>query len=65
MIDWLYRNKEWLFSGIGIAVTAAILGWFFSTPEAPPPSPPSSVQANNGVAAGGNVEGNDITILTD
>lgn len=26
MIDWLIANKEWVFSGIGIA----IISWFFN-----------------------------------
>jgi hypothetical protein len=25
--DWLLKNKEWLLSGIGIAVPLAIFGW--------------------------------------
>ena len=57
MLTWLYRNKEWVFSGIGVAILAAILGWFFSSSE-----PTSSVQAEGGVAAGGNIEGSQITI---
>ena len=57
MLAWLYRNKEWVFSGIGVAVLAAILGGFFSSSE-----PTPSVQANGGVAAGGNIEGSQITI---
>jgi hypothetical protein len=31
MINWIIENKEWLFSGIAIAVPLAVLGWFFGT----------------------------------
>ncbi|HIF9169560.1 TPA: hypothetical protein ACX6RM_001800 [Photobacterium damselae] len=29
-MDWLVQNKEWLFSGIAIAIPLAIASWFFS-----------------------------------
>lgn len=28
-MEWLYQNKEWLFSGIGLAVLSAIVGLLF------------------------------------
>jgi plastocyanin domain-containing protein len=28
VIDWLYANKEWLLSGVGIAIPIAIISWF-------------------------------------
>lgn len=30
-MEWILENKEWLFSGIAIAVPIAIIGWFFSS----------------------------------
>lgn len=30
-MEWIIQNKEWLFSGIAIAVPLAIIGWLFST----------------------------------
>jgi len=30
-MNWIVNNKEWLFSGIAIAVPLALLGWFFGT----------------------------------
>lgn len=27
---WIIQNKEWLFSGIAIAIPVAIIGWFSS-----------------------------------
>lgn len=29
-MDWLIKNKEWLFSGIAITVPLAIAGWLLS-----------------------------------
>jgi hypothetical protein len=29
-LDWLINNKEWFFSGIGIAVPIAIIGWYYN-----------------------------------
>ncbi|BBB66589.1 hypothetical protein UNDYM_2336 [Undibacterium sp. YM2] len=30
-MEWIIQNKEWLFSGIAIAIPLAIIGWFFSS----------------------------------
>jgi hypothetical protein len=29
-MEWMIQNKEWLFSGIAIAIPLAVIGWFFS-----------------------------------
>jgi hypothetical protein len=29
-MEWIIKNKEWLFSGVAIAIPLAIIGWFFS-----------------------------------
>lgn len=29
-MQWIIDNRDWLFSGIAIAVPLAIIGWFFS-----------------------------------
>jgi len=29
-MDWIIANKQWLFSGLLVAVPRAIIGWFFS-----------------------------------
>lgn len=26
-MDWIINNKEWLFSGVAVAVPVAIIGW--------------------------------------
>jgi hypothetical protein len=30
MLDCIMQNKEWLFSGIAVAVPLAIIGWWYS-----------------------------------
>lgn len=30
-MDWLIENREWLFSGIAIAIPLAIVGWVLSS----------------------------------
>ena len=29
MLEWIIENTDWLFSGIAIAVTLAIIGWLW------------------------------------
>jgi len=29
-MDWIIANKNWLFSGVAIAVPLALLGWFIT-----------------------------------
>ena len=28
-MQWIQDNKEWLFSGIGVAIISLLLGWMF------------------------------------
>jgi hypothetical protein len=28
-MDWLFQNKEWLFSGIAVAIPIAVITWLF------------------------------------
>jgi len=30
-MNWIIENKDWLFSGVAIAVPLAIVGWFITT----------------------------------
>jgi hypothetical protein len=30
MLDWLWKNKEWVFSGVGVAALVGFLGWLRS-----------------------------------
>ncbi|MDG4560216.1 MAG: hypothetical protein P9E88_02880 [Candidatus Competibacter sp.] len=59
-IGWLWANRQWVFSGIGVVIGAAILGWVLS--PSPPPKPATEIKAVGGVAAGGDIHGNTITI---
>lgn len=29
-MDWILENKEWLFSGVAVAIPLAIIGWIIS-----------------------------------
>ena len=33
MLEWIADNKTWLFSGLGVAIPLAIVGWLFSRPS--------------------------------
>lgn len=30
-MEWILKNKEWLFSGVAIAIPLAIIGWLYSS----------------------------------
>lgn len=30
-MEWISENKDWLFSGIAIAIPIAVIGWFTSS----------------------------------
>jgi len=30
-MEWITENKDWLFSGVAIAIPLAIIGWFISS----------------------------------
>ena len=65
-LAWLWDNRQWVFSGIGVAIGAAILAWVLGTVmphSAPKPSPDQpTVKADHGsVTIGGNVSGSTIT----
>jgi hypothetical protein len=30
MLEWIMKNKEWVFSGIGVAALSVIIGWLRS-----------------------------------
>jgi hypothetical protein len=30
-MEWIIENKDWLFSGVAIALPLAIVGWLFSS----------------------------------
>lgn len=32
-MEWVIQNKEWLFSGVAIAIPLAFVGWLFAKRE--------------------------------
>ena len=56
MIEWIIKNKEWLFSGLLVGIPIALVGWFFSRR----PSRQSQIQKagdnSTNVQVGGNIE---------
>ncbi|QQS55856.1 MAG: toll/interleukin-1 receptor domain-containing protein [Candidatus Competibacteraceae bacterium] len=59
-LAWLWDNQQWVFSGIGVAIGAAILAWVLS--PSPPPKPATEIKAVGGVATGGDIRGSTITV---
>ena len=59
-LAWLWDNRQWVFSGIGVAIGAAILAWVLS--PSPPPKPATEIKAVGGVATGGDIRGSTITV---
>ena len=53
-MQWIIEHKEWLFSGIAVAIPLAILGWFFSSKK----NRQSQKSGNNStnIQVGGNLE---------
>jgi hypothetical protein len=51
---WLLANKEWVFSGVGVALLVGLLGWWFSEPT-PAPAEESTLQGS--VAIDGDMTG--------
>ena len=45
MIDWIIKNKEWIFSGIGAVFLAGLFGWLFKRRR-----PPAATEADTGSA---------------
>lgn len=41
MLDWILKNKEWIFSGVGATVFAGLAAWILRRP-----TPPSQSQSS-------------------
>ena len=54
-MDWINSNKEWLFSGIAIAIPLAILGWIFSTKK-------KNKQVQKSGSKSTNIQANEIVV---
>lgn len=53
-MEWIIQNKEWIFSGIAIAIPLAVIGWFLSGREAKQVQ--KSGKNSTNIQVGGNLE---------
>jgi hypothetical protein len=59
MIEWLFQNKEWVFSGIGVGIIGAIIKFIFNRRRSP-----DSLQQQKLSHSSGNLQvGRDINIV--
>ncbi|MCP4933392.1 MAG: TIR domain-containing protein, partial [bacterium] len=58
LLAWLQENKQWVFSGIGVALLILIIGWILSDSE----PGPTTVTVKGGVAAGRDIKNSTINI---
>ncbi|MCI5118183.1 MAG: hypothetical protein D3913_09525, partial [Candidatus Electrothrix sp. LOE1_4_5] len=48
MLTWIKKNKDWLFSGVAIAILVPLISHFWpSGGEQPPPQPDTRIEQNN------------------
>uniref|UniRef100_UPI004055FDD7 hypothetical protein n=1 Tax=Candidatus Electronema sp. TaxID=2698783 RepID=UPI004055FDD7 len=64
MLDWIMKNKEWLFSGVAVAALTAGIGLLWPEESTPPAPPPGSTVRQTHSGSGDNVAGNK-TVTTD
>lgn len=57
MLEWLINNKEWLLSGIAVAIPLSLIGWFISKHTSKNKNTQSQISGDNSenIQAGGNV----------
>jgi predicted tellurium resistance membrane protein TerC len=62
-MEWLIKNKEWVFSGIGVAVLAWIGGWLFLRSKSETARKQKQIQRSGdnsiNIQAGGNIHWGD------
>ncbi len=54
-MNWIFENKEWLFSGIAIAVPLAIIGWLMTNSKKQIRQNQKSGSGSINIQSGGNV----------
>ena len=54
-MDWILANKEWLFSGLLVAIPIALVGWFFARRQLHRSQIQKSGHGSVNIQAGGNV----------
>ncbi|MCI5178651.1 MAG: hypothetical protein D3911_04875 [Candidatus Electrothrix sp. AW3_4] len=64
MLAWIKRNKEWLFSGVAIAILVPLISHFWPNGgEPPPPQPDNSRQQRH--SGTGDIVGRDKNVTVD
>ncbi len=64
MVDWIKKNKQWLFSGVAVSIPLALIGWLWFQGGDPPPVPPDNSTQQTHSGTGDNV-GGDKNVTTD
>ncbi|MCP4549219.1 MAG: tetratricopeptide repeat protein, partial [bacterium] len=64
MVDWIKKNKQWLFSGVAVSIPLTIVGWLWFQGGDPPPVPPDNSTQQTHSGTGDNV-GRDKNVTTD
>ena len=55
MVDWILNNRQWVFSGIGVAVLVGVVGWLRSRGKAGLVQKQRSGSNSANLQAGGNI----------
>jgi hypothetical protein len=56
ILDWVFNNKEWVFSGVGVAIAAALWPIFF---KKKPTQQQTSGHSSTNYQAGGDINVNN------
>src|ERR1017187_6099508 len=66
MLNWIQRNSEWIFSGVGVAVISGIIVWLRArrTHSKQNSDTPTVVSVGSGSIISGNVAGRDVTVIS-
>jgi hypothetical protein len=54
-MEWIWTNKEWLFSGLLVAVPIALVGWVFARRHLHRSQVQKSGDSSVNIQAGGNI----------
>lgn len=63
MLRWLVNNKEWVLSGIGVAIASALVRWLVRTRKHAAAQTVQTISSGPGIQIGGDVHG-QITLAT-
>lgn len=57
--EWIFKNKEWLFSGIAISIPIALFGWIISRNLNKVIQKQKSGHSSTNIQVGGSINAND------